>query len=142
MAFPNLHASGIDAGDSFTPTNIFAGSTPPRTTQMTVKRNQTIAQFTVLALDDSGYLVPLSQTDTVNAVDSGTDTVAIPGPERKAVAISAYAIETASGAESVHSVYVEGDFNHEALVWPAATDTFAERVAAFAGTPITVRKLI
>ena len=30
--------------------------------------------------------------------------------------------------------YTGGDFNHAALVWPAVTDTLAERRAAFAST--------
>ncbi len=45
--------------------------------------------------------------------------------------------------ESVNCPYYSGGiFNHEALVWPAADDTLAERRAAFNGSNINVASLL
>jgi hypothetical protein len=38
--------------------------------------------------------------------------------------------------------YSGGSFNHEALVWPAADDTLAERRVAFNGSNINVASLL
>jgi hypothetical protein len=39
-------------------------------------------------------------------------------------------------------VFISGGFNHEALVWPVAIDTLAERQAAFARSPVYVQQLL
>lgn len=49
---------------------------------------------------------------------------------------------TGTGAVTEGPFFKGGVVNPLALVWPAAADTLAERVAAFEGTQITIRKLL
>jgi hypothetical protein len=59
----------------------------------------------------------------------------------KAIGITAEAVG-ASDAPADVPYYSGGVFNHEALVWPAATSTLAARRAAFNGTNIEVASLL
>lgn len=57
-----------------------------------------------------------------------------------ACAILAYDVPTPSAGKK-EAIYVGGVFNIDELTWNAATDTEAERIAAFSRTNIVVQKL-
>lgn len=59
----------------------------------------------------------------------------------KAVAILAYDVAVPT-ADKKEAIYVGGVFNMDELAWNAATDTDAERAAAFDGTNIVAQKLL
>lgn len=59
----------------------------------------------------------------------------------KAIAILAYDVATPTSLKK-EAIYVGGVFNMDELVWAAATDTDAERAAAFDGTNIVAQKLL
>jgi hypothetical protein len=87
---------------------------------------QAIRQFEILALVGN-KLVPFDPAATT--------------PVQAAFAIAAQPVDAATPGAWV-PVFISGGFNHEALVWNAATDTLAERQAVFAGSPIYVQQLL
>lgn len=122
--FPNFD----DAAGSYTPTHLFAGSTPaPVTREVIVASGENLSQYAVVALNSAGKAVAVNP-----AASDGT---------QNAVGILCYAVD-ASSADAAGNIYVMGNFAHDALVWPAAWDTYAERVAAFARTGIVIGKLV
>lgn len=58
-----------------------------------------------------------------------------------AVGIAAQPIAAATPGAWI-PYFTGGDFNHEALVWPAAVSTLAQRRRAFSGTNINVKQLL
>lgn len=102
---------------------LFAGEAPITTNRAAGGTAVTLAQYTVIAI----------VADKIVAYNpAGSD-----GSE-VAAGILCTALNTDAGAGGVAGswapYYTGGDFNHAALVWPAATDTLAERRAAFAST--------
>lgn len=112
---------GIESVGSFEPLQLWAGEMPIITDHGTAKDGTTLAKYAVVARDAQGFLVAHDPAGT-----AGTASNAI------AVGILAQPV-AASGANVDVPMFVGGFFNHEALVWNAATDTLAERVAVFAG---------
>lgn len=117
-------ADGVDVTNIPVSVDLFAGEMPVVTDQGVIG-SQALAQFQVLmygASGDANKLVPWDNT---------------PGTA-VAIAATPLAANTALGP-----IYVGGFFNHQALVWPAAADTYAERRAAFSkdGT-IRIGKLL
>jgi hypothetical protein len=125
-SYPDLLAHGVEEAGRFDPFDLFAGSGPWHTTQMLVEDNQAINQFTPVALNTAGKVVPWV---------SGTT------PALEAFGITAQPVE-ASNPGKFAPIFISGGFNHEALVWPIATDTLAERQAVFIRTPIYVQQIL
>jgi hypothetical protein len=126
-------ASDGDHG-SYTPVNLLAGSTPPVTSrEVTLKSGEgAFVQYEVAALEvASNKIVKLTQA-------------VVDGSEICYCIIAQPADSTA--ADVATAAFVGGNFNHEALVWPAAYNTYAERVVAFAdkngNNAITIGKLL
>ena len=136
-------AAGVSDEGSLTPFELFAGSSQVRTDRATLLADQDLAQFAVVAFNSAGKLVAHDPTATTSksVTGGGGGTITIPAPESQAVGILAHACD-ATGADTVCQYYTAGDFNADVLGWHASTDTLIERQAAFAGTPISVRKLI
>lgn len=137
-SYPSMLAAG-DTIAGFDPFDLFAGDAPVVTQALTIATTQNLAQFTVLGVNTSGELVALDPTadyllDADTVVGGAAD---FPAFSSKPVAILAQAINTAGGATKA-PCYTSGFFNHEALVWPAALDTLAKRIAAVLGTTISV----
>jgi hypothetical protein len=106
-------AGGITELGTHEPLQLFAGEMPVFTDHGTAEDGTTLAKYTVVQRDADGFLI---------AWDGTTGVVA--GITAQPVA--------ASGANVDVPIYTGGFFNHEALVWPPAVDTLAERRAAFA----------
>lgn len=113
--------AGNDALTFPQPVQLFAGEAPVTTNRAQGGTNVKLAAYTVIAL----------VADKIVAYDpAGAD-----GSEKAAGILTTPLDTTVTGvAGSWAPYYTGGDFNHEALVWPAATDTLAERRAAFAST--------
>lgn len=127
MSYDNLLA-GNSAVETFTPVQLLASGAEVRTLDNQVLDTGNLAQFTVLGrITATGKWVQYAPA----AVDGS----------QFATGILVHAAD-ATSADQVVQVYVAGDFNHEALVWPAAADTLIERQNAFNGTAITVRELM
>lgn len=94
--------------------NLFAGSAPITTNRAQV--SVALDQYEVIAI--VGDEIVAWNPDGVDGSEV-------------AAGILATATEVGSGWAPY---YTGGDFNHEALVWPAAIDTLAERRAAFSHT--------
>lgn len=120
---------------SFTPEQLFAGeSGVVRTSRGEFAAGLVFAQFEVVAKNAAGQFVKLTQAGGGAIADN-------------AEAVCAHAIDTSAtgyNAAADGPIYEEAVFNHEALVWPAAYDTLAERKAAFArgNTKITVERVL
>jgi|SRR6476620_11121445 hypothetical protein len=125
-SYPDLLAHGVEDAGRFDQFDLYAGIGPEATTEMQVADATAIEQFQVLALV-SNKLVPYDPAATT--------------PVQTAFAIAAQPMDAATPGKFI-PVFVAGGFNHEALVWPAALDTLAERQAAFAGSPIYVQQLL
>jgi hypothetical protein len=124
-------ASSSDLGTTETE-QLYAGERAPVTTFGTLLTGVNYAKYTVLGKFTSGANIGKLTTLTPAATD-GT---------QFAVAILAQPLNTISPAGDRRAPIFEGGvFNHQVLVWPAAIDTLLERVAAFAGTDITVQQL-
>jgi hypothetical protein len=116
------------AGDStlgtYTPVQVFAGEAPIVTYNRKTAAGVTLVKYEVYAVNAAG--------DAIKYDSAGS------APANVAVGIAAQAAAAASNFPT----YEAGAFNHAALVWPVAADTFAERRAAFARTPINIMKLV
>jgi len=109
-------AGGNLSYGSYIPFQLFAGDDDPVTQSFAVAPNTAIAKYQVLAVNGSNQLVP-------HAPAAGDSTA-------KALYVACQPL--ASNASAVMlPVYVEGFFNHEALVWDASLTTLAQRQAAF-----------
>jgi hypothetical protein len=120
---PAFIPAGNDSTTLAPAIQLFAGEAPITTNRAEGGTNVNLAQYTVIAIVGDKI---------VQYNPAGSD-----GSE-KAAGILATPLNTNAGAGGVAGswapYYTGGDFNHAALVWPAATDTFAERRAAFAPT--------
>jgi hypothetical protein len=125
-SYPDLLAHGVEDAGRFDQFDLFAGSGPWNTTQMQAADGQAIRQFEILALVGN-KLVPFDPAATT--------------PAQTAFAIAAQPVDAATPGARV-PIFISGGFNHEALVWNAATDTLPERQAVFAGSPIYVQQLL
>lgn len=107
--------------------NVRTGSKNVHTRPVTIASGQVLAAFTVMAISAaSNKAVPHDPT----SADAGI---------KKALFILPHAIDTTLG-DKVEPVIDGGDYNPEALIWHAETDTNDERIAAFAGTDISMIK--
>lgn len=102
-----------------------AGEGPFHTTNEPVGQSTTLSIYQVVGKDGSGNLVPADISD--------------PDPANHIVAYGIMAISgvTAVGESLVLPVYRSGQFNMNALVWPASYDTDAKKKAAFEAGPST-----
>lgn len=101
---------------------LFAGDAPVTTSRAAGGTNVKLAIYTVIALV-ADKIVPVNP--------AASDGSQIPA------GILSAPLDTTAATGDVNAwapYYNGGDFNHEALVWPAAWDTLAERRAAFAQT--------
>ena len=118
--YPQL--AGNDSTVIAAPAQIFAGSAEVTTNRAQGGTNVKLAALTVIALVGDKIV-------QYNPVGSDGSEVA--------AGILAAPLDTTAAtgvAGSWAPYYTGGDFNHAALVWPAVTDTLAERRAAFAST--------
>lgn len=109
-------ASGDLAYSSFAPFQLFAGDDDAVTQNFEVAANTAIQKYQVLAADANGRLVP-------HAPAAGDSTA-------KALYVACQAMAANASVVKL-PVYVEGFFNHAALVWDATLTTLAQRQAAF-----------
>lgn len=124
--------AGNDSTTFPQPVKLFAGEAPITTNRAEGGTNVNLAIYTVIAIVGDKI---------VQYNPAGSD------GSQFAAGILATPLNTNAGAGGVAGswapYYTGGDFNHDALVWPAATDTFAERRAAFSPTgTIKISKLI
>lgn len=113
--------------ESFSVTQLFAGNSDVRTTDVTVVAGQNLAAGTVVGrITASGKIMK----SVIGAVDGS----AVP------IGIMVNAVD-ATAADKAGSIYVGGDFNVDALVWDAGYNTDLLKLKAFDGTDITVRNL-
>lgn len=117
MTYPTL--AGDDSTSLAAPVTLFAGEAPITTNRAEVGTALDLAQYTVIAI---------VANKIVAYNPAGVD-----GSE-KAAGILAVAANSTTVPGTWAPYYTGGDFNAAALVWPAATDTLAERRAAFAAT--------
>lgn len=114
-------AGGITQQEAIQPFFLYGGESDIVSDRAQVAANTALPRFRVVAFDAGGFLVPWDGTGKPAGI------VAEP---------------VASSAEPTWAPFFSGgQFNMDALVWPAATDTAAERRAAFAGTNIGVHRL-
>lgn len=104
--------------------NWVTGSDSYQTTLGTVASGQNLAEKT-----------PLGQVAATGKLVAW-DPAATDGSE-VAIFIAAYAVD-ASAADKQAQVIKSGTFNPEQLVWPSGA-TAAQKLAAFAGTPISLQ---
>lgn len=122
--------AGTQSWPGITPQQLWAGEYPKHTSSgIAGGTGQTFAKYEVVAFDKAANRYV--KYDPAAAEGSAALTP-----------IGFTAQPTVSGGPI--QVYDSGAPNHEALVWPTAIDTFAERVAAFsyAGSNIFVARLL
>jgi len=120
--YPNtLAGNGTQGG--YEPFHLFAGEKEIVTGQRGVPANTAFEQFEV-AVDNAGVLAKYTGQADVTLV------------------VVAQPIASSATPPAMAPVYLSAFFNHEALVWPAAVDTLAERQAAFHGSEIEVGRLL
>lgn len=124
--YPLPKPAGITQLEGNDPFFLYGGESDVVTDRAQVKMGLNLPIFTVLAFDAAGLLV---------AFDPAGAT-----PLNKAIGILAEPCD-ATAANTWCPYFSGGQFNHEALAWPAATDTLPERRAAFAGSNIGVHRL-
>jgi hypothetical protein len=98
------------------------GSYPVQAISCTAKAATAIAQYEVLQYTLSA--------DTVEPLTTGV-----------AIGIAMHAVASTATDISVQ-VWVSGEFNHDALIWPAALPTLIKRRKAFACTPVMISKAV
>lgn len=103
----------------YTPPQHVTGSDEVATTAVTVKQGQTLAALTPLELDANGEAV-----------------AAVPA-NAKHTFLTVTAVDTTAAAKE-SQVYKSGTFDPEQVSW--STETAAQKLAAFAGTPISLQK--
>lgn len=110
----------------YTRKNLKSGSNAINSNSVTVAAGQgVLADNTILAVANNGKAV---KHDPASA-DAGT---------KVAKFVLPHGFDTT--AEQSASVYTSGCFNPDELVWNVATNTLLLQQAAFAGTPISIRK--
>lgn len=121
QSYPPLLAGGITDLGRFDPFDLYAGESDIVTGQAQMVDGEAAVQFVVLAMA-AGRLTAYTGTGTAHAIAAQPVNAATPG--------------------AWVPIFTGGVFNHEALVWPAGTNTLALRQQAFAGTNIGVRQLL
>lgn len=120
---PAFTPAGNDAMSFPQAIQLFAGEAPVTTNRAEGGTNVTLAAYTVIAIVGDKIVAYAPAASDGSEVAAG---------------ILCTPLNTNAGSGGVAGswapYYTGGDFNHAALVWPAATDTFAERRAAFAQT--------
>lgn len=99
---------------------LFAGEMPIVTDRANVADSLSFAQYEVIAINTT--------TNTIIKYDP-----AGVAPANVAAGILCNSVDTTTVTGQDSAYYTGGCFNHSALVWPAAVDTFEERKAVFAG---------
>lgn len=130
MAINDLAAGGVEHGP-YVPEQLFAGEAPIVT-----------GAAVALADLDKYQVVLLTPTGLSETWDwDGSGSIGTPGVVLPPLGVNA--VITAQAGLNGESVpyFSSGVFNHEALSWPAALDTFAKRKAFFGSGPIQVREL-
>lgn len=109
---------------------LFAGSREISTNRGPIADELTFEQYEVISIVDG---------EIVKFDPAGTD-----GSEvAHGIILNAVDTTTATGTTGQSTAYYTGgDFNHEALVWPAAITTLADRKAAFARTSIAISSVL
>ena len=125
MSYDNLLA-GNTSPETYAPVQLLAGNADVRTLDNQILDTGNLAQFTVVGrVTATGKLVVYTPGAT-----NGSE---------KALGILCHAAD-ASAADKVVQIYVGGDFNADALIWPGSVTTLLAKQAAFDGTDITVRE--
>ena len=125
IPFGNPGQAGSET-DSFAQYEVLLSDTPAFYTEdLIVAASQDLALYEVVGFDGSGNIVP---ADNGSAVD--------------AIGITAGAIVTGVGENPTLQVIRGGHFNGDALVWDAAYDDDAKKIAAFRGAPAPTNILI
>lgn len=123
----SLAGSGT-LGD-YTPVQLFAGEQDVVTDRALCAAGLIFAQFEVVAVDATDQIIKYDPAAAAGA------------PEGQPVGALLHAMNTSATGTNEPSwcpYYSGGFFNHEALVWPAGTDTLAQRKAAFKRTNISI----
>jgi len=111
----------------YTRKNLKSGSNTINSNSVTVAGGQgVLADNTVMAVANNGKAVKHNP----GSADAGTKIAKFVLPN---------GFDTTAG-DKVASVYTSGSFNPAELVWDGATNTLLLQQAAFAGTPISIRK--
>lgn len=110
--------------ETYTPAQWVTGSDAPANTVGTIATGQTLAQYT-----------PLGQNKTTGAFHAWAP-AATDGTEN-ATRIAPFAIDSTAGAIDKQLIKA-GTFNPELIVWPGGV-TAAQKLTAFAGTPISLQ---
>lgn len=121
------------------------GNAPLAGTGVTATSAAGVVTFHAIAPGTAGNSITLTESLS-NATVSGAGTLTGGAAEsdvqaKIAVAIAAQPVDAATPGNWV-PIFIGGVFNHEALVWPAAVGTLAQRKRAFAGTDISVAQLL
>lgn len=120
-AYPPLLAGGVTSQGRVDPFDLYGGESDIVTDQLQMTNAEGAQQFLVVAMA-AGRLTVFTGTGTAHGIIAQPVAATTPG--------------------SWVPVFTGGVFNHEALVWPAGTNTLALRKQAFAGTNIGVRQLL
>jgi hypothetical protein len=119
--YPPLLAGGITDQGRYDQFDLYAGESDIVTGQAQMTDAEGAQQFLVLAMV-AGRLTAYTGTGLAHAIAAQPVNATTPG--------------------TWVPIFTGGVFNHEALVWPAGTNTLALRQQAFAGTNIGVRQLL
>jgi hypothetical protein len=114
--------------ESFTQTQIFAGSADVVTVPVTVVSGQNLAIRAVVGRVTASGKIKIC------------DTAAVDGSQTP-IGILVNAVD-ASGGDKAGDIYVGGDFNVDALTWHASFSTDVLKLKAFDNSNITVRNLV
>lgn len=125
MPYRNTIAKGVTAIAGEDPFQLFGGDGPVVTGQEEFGAD--CAQFVPVARQTAnGKLYPWAP-----AAEDGTE---------KALFVSAQPVDVSE--QAIAPIYIEANFNPEALTWPAGIDTLAEQKAAFDGTSIRITRVL
>lgn len=125
--------AGNAAEGAYVPFQLFTAEDEIKTGAATVLTNQTMAVFTIVAFNAANKLVPWAPA----AMDVTNKPVGV-------MACDVNTTNTGTNADTILPFYEGGCFNPDALVWPAALDTYLERNAALraGGAPFRVKRLL
>lgn len=137
MPYQKYLAFGGVAG-TFAPFQLFAGEAPIITDSAPLAATETdgVNIYDVLALNEDGTVRRLVAADVPGTNPEDPPTATADSPFRLVVA--------AQGGQVGDNIpyYEAGTFNHEALNWPEALDTYVKRKMFCQGTAIRPRHLI
>lgn len=114
--------------ETYTPEQVIIGASDVINKLETIASGAAVAALTPLGrITASGKLIK-----SVRTAEDGS---------QNPVAISIEAVAGAASADVATQVYVAGEFNVDALQWDASWTTDAQKLAAFNGTTVVVKKL-